>query len=82
MKEREVEYLERRGELVLTWVVTIDLNGFETKVFCKGTWTEVSEYLESELPADAKVKNYHAASNLEQKAIVDLKTPVYIAPIK
>ena len=73
-----MQYIERHGEVELVWKYRIVQHGFDTFLFCRGTESEVREYIESEYPHD---RGSHRAVTEEELAMIEaLKLTVYIAP--
>lgn len=61
------------------WLVSINTNGFESKMLVYGTEQEMWSYMESEI---GYIPGYTGATDEEVKAAKMLKIKAYIAPEK
>ena len=78
--ERKHTYILRNGEIEHVWQYKIDTHGFEHYLYCRGTESEVREYIENEFP-EAGVKSWHhAMTEAEVEMLGKLHITVYIAP--
>lgn len=78
--EREHTYIMRGGEIEHVWEYRIVVNGFNTYLYCRGTETEVREYIEGEYPHEKSW--HHALNDNEVEMLGRLHITVYIAPQK
>ena len=72
-------YVIRKGELEHVWRFNIEIHGFETYLFIRGTESEVKAYITSEYP-EATAYRYSACTDTEMEALQMLKAKIYIAP--
>lgn len=71
-------YIERNGQFERVWKLRVNVNGFDTFVFCRGTENEMRAYMDDEFPRGF---SYHAITDAEYNMVVSaLKMTVYIAP--
>ena len=80
--EREHTYIMRNGELEHVWEYRIVKNGFNVYLYCRGTESEVRDYIETEYPDAAAKSWHHAMSEAEVEMLGKLHITVYIAPKK
>lgn len=76
------DFIVRNGEIEHVWKYRVIQHGFNTYVFCRGTSTEVAEYIESEYPEAGVQSWHHALSDAEVEMLQQLGLTVYIAPQK
>lgn len=73
-------FIVRNGEIEHVWEFRIVKNGFNTYLYCRGTETEVRDYINSEYPHD---KGFiHAMTDDEVEMLNKLRLTIYIAPKK
>lgn len=70
-------YPIRNGLLEEVWELKMEINGFNTYLYIRGTEQEMREYADSELPYDY---SYHGLSKNEMEEITKLHQQIYIAP--
>ena len=70
----------RNGEVEQVWEYRIVQHGFNSYLFCRGTGSEVADYIESEFPEAGKKSWHHALSDNEVEMVKKLGFTVYIAP--
>lgn len=70
----------RNGEVEQVWEYRIIQHGFNSYLFCRGTGSEVADYIESEFPEAGKKSWHHALSDNEVEMVKKLGFTVYIAP--
>ena len=73
-------YVIRNGEIEHVWKYKIIQHGFNSYLFCRGTETEVREYIESEFPEAGKKSWHHALTDNEVDMVKKLGLTVYLAP--
>lgn len=73
-------YIMRNGELEHVWEYRILKHGFNTYLYCRGTESEVREYIEHEYPDAAVASWHHALSDEEVEMLGKLHITIYIAP--
>lgn len=78
--ERECIYVMRHNELEQVWQYKFSTNGFNHFLYCRGTESEVREYIESEFPLSNSV--HHALNEKEIEMLGRLNITIYIAPRK
>ena len=71
-------YIERNGELEMVWAFRPMVNGFETYIFCRGTYSEARAYIESEYPHGTG--RHHALTEKELEMVQAMGMKVYLAP--
>ena len=76
--ERENFYIIRNGELEQVWEYQIMDHGFSAYLYCRGTESEVREYLESEYPHEKS--RHHALTEEEAEALGRLHIKIFLAP--
>jgi len=80
--ERKHTYIMRNGEIEHVWQYKVIQHGFNTYVYCRGTESEVRDYIESEYPEAGEKSWHHAMSDEEVEMLAKLHTTIYIAPEK
>ena len=70
--------IERNGEIEQVWHFRPVVNGFETSLFVRGTYSEARDYFDSEFPYGTG--RHVAVTEAELAMIQALKMKVYIAP--
>ena len=78
--ERQHTYIMRNNEIEHVWEYKIIVHGFNTYLYCRGTESEVREYIETEYPHEKSW--HHAMSDSEVEMLGKLHITVYIAPQK
>lgn len=78
--ERKSFYIMRNGEIEHVWEYKIVTNGFNHYLYCRGTESEVREYIESEFPHDKSW--HHAMTDEEVEMLGRLHITIYCAPQK
>lgn len=63
----------------MNWLITLDINGFMTKIAVYGYEEEVRDYINSELPAKY-LKSMVGMRESEQSLWKSLRLPIYMAP--
>ena len=76
--ERKSIYITRNGEIEHVWRFNTIVNGFETYLFIRGTYSEVRAYIESEYPHS--MGRHHACDSEELEMIGELRMKIYDAP--
>lgn len=71
-------YIMRRGEIEHVWEYRITDHGFNAYLYCRGTESEVREYIEKEYPHEHSW--HHALTDAEVEMLGKLHITVYIAP--
>ena len=79
---REHTYILRNGELEHVWEYKIIQHGFNSYVYCRGTESEVREYIEGEYPEAAQKSWHHAMTEAEVEMLGKLHITIYLAPQK
>ena len=79
--EREHFYIIRNGELEHVWEYKISQHEFNTYIYCRGTESEVCDYIESEYPEASNKSWHHAMTEEEVELLGKLNITIYIAPI-
>ena len=82
MENRPHTYIMRNGELERVWEYKIVQHGFNSFVYCRGTESEVIEYIEGEYPEAAIKSWHHSMSEEEVEMLGKLHITIYIAPQK
>lgn len=78
--ERNHIYIIRNGEIEHVWEYKIETHRFNHYLYCRGTESEVREYIEKEFP-EAGVKSWHhALTEAELEAVGKLHLTIYCAP--
>ncbi len=82
---RESYFIERKGQLEHVWPFRIDVNGFESNIYIRGTENEATNYIHEELQGFGDALNFdikfHVALDPEQeKHVAKMGCKVYIAP--
>lgn len=78
--ERKNFYIMRRGELEHVWEYRIINHGFSAYLYCRGTESEVREYIENEYPEAGKESWHHAMTEAEVEMLGKLHIKIYCAP--
>lgn len=78
--ERENFYIIRNGEIEHVWEYQIMDHGFSAYLYCRGTESEVREYIESEYPHEKS--KHHALSPEQVELLGCLRIKIFVAPRK
>lgn len=63
----------------MNWLVTLNINGFKTKIAVYGYEEEVRDYINSEIP-EKYLKSMIGMRDSEVSAWKSLRLPIYMAP--
>jgi hypothetical protein len=61
------------------WLITLNINGFMTKIAVYGYEEEVRDYINSEIP-EKYLKSYVGMRDSDVSAWKSLRLPIYMAP--
>ena len=78
--ERYIVYPMRNNEMERVWEYEINTNGFKHYWYCRGTDTEVQEYIKTEFPEAYERAWRHACSEKVVEMLGELHIKIYIAP--